>query len=201
MKRTIELKHVGPRVSGVVVAGVCSLLTGSTGVWGESQQAAAPSPKAAEAIKLLESPDPFQRQLGFLRLEALREPSTLETIKRYVDSRDEEMRSYSLRALAAIGGVDAIPTLLDKLKTDRQPMVRRAALLGLEPFQAADPRILPAFIRALRDRSAEVRISAVDVVSRIDDPRAREAIFTRNQRERDRDVRRVLAMAIKRIGR
>ncbi len=191
---------MGRRTSCIMVAGVCGLLVGPRGAWGESQQSAAPSPKAVEAIKLLESPDPFQRQLGFLRLEALREPSTVETIKKYVDSRDEEMGAYSLRALAAIGGVDAIPTLLEKLKTDRQPMVRRAALLGLEPFQAADLRILPAFIKALRDQSVEVRISAVDVVSRIDDPRAREAIFTRNQRERDRDVRRVLAMAMKRIG-
>lgn len=168
-------------------------------VWAAPQQPPAPSPKAVEAMRLLESEDPYQRQLGFLRLEALREPGTVSAIQRYVDSRDPEMRAYSLRALAAIEGTVAVPLLLDKLKTDKAPRVRRAAALGLEPLQQRDPAILPAFIKALRDPSTEVRISAVDVVSRIDDPRAREAIRTRHKREGRRDVRRVLGMAMNRV--
>jgi len=192
---------MGRRVSAVLIIGWAGvLIAGPSVIRGEPQQPDTPSPKAIEAMKLLDAPDPYQQQLGFLRLEALREPSTAETIKKYLQSPNEDMRSYSVRALAAIEGVAAVPVLLEQLKSDRTPRVRRAALLGLEPFQEADPRILSAFIKALRDRSPEVRMSAVDVVSRIDDPRAREAIFTRNQRERDRDVRRVLAMAIKRIG-
>ena len=43
-------------------------------------------------------------------------------------------------------------------------------------------------------------MTAVDIVSRIDDPRSRAAIRARNRRERDRNVRRVLALAMKRLG-
>lgn len=157
------------------------------------------SAKAEEALRLLESADPYQRELGFLRLEALRERSTMPTIKTYLTSQDPEVRAYSVRALAAIEGVEAIPALLHVLGADKNPRVRRAALLGLEPLQRSDPQVLPAFLKALRDHDTSVRMTAVDIVSRIDDPRAREAILTRYKREGRRDVRRVLALAIKRI--
>ena len=75
------------------------------------------------------------------------------------------------------------------------------ARLGLEPLARANPEILPAFIAALRDRKPEVRMTAVDIVSRIDDPRARKAILLRNKRERDRNVRRVLSLAMTRLNR
>ena len=148
----------------------------------KAADAGSPSPQAREAIRLIESEDPYQRELGFLRLEALREPETIRFIRPYAEDRKPDIRAYSLRALAAIQGPEAIPLLLQTLHTDRKPEVRRAALLGLEPFERTSPKILPAFLSALRDHSTEVRISAVDVVSRIDDPRAREAIRMRNRR-------------------
>ena len=77
--------------------------------------------RATEALRLLNSADPYQRRLGFLRLEALRDPSTVSAIQPYVTSRDPELRASGLRALAAIQGVEAIPLLLHALKTDRQP--------------------------------------------------------------------------------
>lgn len=176
------------------------LISAADAAYGEEPSAQAPSPKAVEAIQLLESEDPYQRQVGFLRLEALREPSTAPAIKVYIDSKDPELRAYSLRALAAIEGLSAVPFLLERLKTDKHPRVRRAALLALEPLQAGDQAILPACIVALRDRNTEVRMTAVDIVSRIDDPRAREAIVKRYKWEGRRDVRRVLKMAMKRLG-
>ena len=157
-------------------------------------------PRVADAMRLIESEDPYQRQLGFLRLEALREPGTAELIRPYVDSRDPELRAYTVRALAAIEGAAAVPALLKALDEDPNPRVRRAALLGLEPLQPQNPQILPACIAALRDRKPEVRMTAVDVVSRVDDPRAREAILVRNKRERDRNVQRALSLAMKRLG-
>jgi HEAT repeat protein len=176
---------------------MCWMLTAA---WVYAEESlSSPSPKAEEAIRLLSSRDPYQRQLGFLRLEALREQSTVPAIKTYLASKDPEARAYSLRALAAIEGIQAIPELLEALRMEKKPRVRRAALLGLEPFQQSDPRILPAFLGALRDRDTTVRMTAVDIVSRVDDPRAREAILRRYKREGRRDVRRVLALAIKRI--
>ena len=155
---------------------------------------------AKDAIALLESNDPYQRQVGFLRLEALRDPSTVGAIRPYLTDKDPERRAEAVRALAAIQGAPAVPQLLDILRTDQHPQVRRAALLGLEPLARAAPDILPAFIAALRDRKPEVRMTAVDIVSRIDDPRARAAIRMRNRRERDRNVRRVLTLAMNRLG-
>ena len=166
----------------------------------QEQQPTPPSPKAVEALQLLESEDAYRRQLGFLRLEALREPGTAQAIRVYMTHRDPELRAYSLRALAAIEGVQAVPLLLEKLQRDRQPRVRLAALLGLEPLEQSSPEILPAFLKALRDRSTEVRMAAVDVVSRVDAPQAREAILMRYKRERRRDVRRVLKLAMNRLG-
>ena len=173
----------------LAVLGCCSA---AVALAEEPRPSALPSPKAAEAIRLLDATELYDRQVGFLRLEALREPATLEAIKRYLDDRNPEVRAYSLRAVAAIEGVGAIPLLLERLRRDRAPSARRAALLGLEPLQAQDPQILPAFIAALKERSTEIRITAVDIVNRIDDPRAREAIAERHKRERRRDVRRLL---------
>jgi len=178
-----------------------SLAFGAPSASGETQDSTpAPSPQAADALRLIESDDPYQQQLGFLRLEALREPGTAEAIRPYLDSRDPAVRAYALRALAALEGPAAVPRLLRALQQDPHPAVRRAALLGLEPLRPHDPDILPAFITALRDRKPEVRMTAVDVVSRIDDPRANDAIRTRNERERDRDVQRALSLAMKRLG-
>lgn len=165
-----------------------------------SASAVGPTPQAVEAMQLLDVDDPYQRQLGFLRLEALREPATLDAVRKYLDSKDPEMRAQSLRAIAAIEGAGACPVLLQRLKTDRHPLVRRAALLGLEPFQSVDSTLLPAFLEALADHNPEVRMTAADVVSRIDDPRARQAIRLRLRKEHTRDVRRVLNMAMTRLG-
>ena len=186
------------RQLGLWAAAVWLLMAPS--VRGEEPASTAPSPQAVAAFQLVESKDPYQQQLGFLRLEALREIGTAPLIRRYLTHREPEMRAYTLRALAAIEGAASVPTLLEALQTDKQPLVRRAALLGLEPLQSTDPNILPAFIKALRDRKTDVRMTAVDVVSRIDDPKAREAILLRNKRERRRDVRRVLSLAMKRLG-
>ena len=156
------------------------------------------SSEAQEAIRLLSEEDAFDRQMGFLRLEALREPATAVVVRQYLDDRNTDTRAFAVRALAAIEKYVAIPVLLERLKGDRSPRVRIAALLALEPFQ--DPSVRPVLIEKLRDASPQVRMAAVDVVSRLDDPKAREAIRTRWRRERHRDVRRVLQAAIDRIG-
>ena len=160
----------------------------------------APSEEALAAIELLESRDSYERQKGFMLLEALREPATVPTITPYMESHDTELRAFSIRALAAIQGVEAVPRLLEALHRDKNPRVRRAILLALEPLQGQHTEILPAFIKALRDRKTDVRMTAVDIVSRIDDPRAKDAIRERYRRERRRDVKRVLETAIKRVG-
>ena len=184
---------------------VCLLMAGlsavcvARSVWAQ-EAATAPSQEATQALQLLQSADPYQRKLGFLRLEALREPATVPAIRQYVESPDADMRADSLRALAAIDGEASIPLLLEKLRSDRRPSVRWSALLGLEPLTKHHPELILPFIDALRDYSSEVRMAAVDVVSRLDDPRARAAVRDRFRRELRPDVRRVLHAAMRRIG-
>lgn len=168
--------------------------------WAETSEGASPSPEALAALRLIESEDAYQRRLGFLQLEALREPATASLIARYAAHPKAEWRALGLRALAAIQGLAAADRLLEALKRDPDPVVRWSVLQGLEPFWQAHPAILPAAIRAMRDRSTEVRITAVDVVSRINDPKAKEALKARDLRERRDDVRRVLGPALKRAG-
>jgi len=156
------------------------------------------SPEAQDAIRLLEAKDAYIRRTGFMRLEALREPAAALVVRRYLDNRNAETRAFAVRALAAIEGLRAIPVLAERLKQDRSAWVRLAVLLALEPFE--DPAVPPLLIERLRDRDPLVRMAAVDAVSRLELPQAREAILTRWRRERHRDVQRVLQEALKRVG-
>lgn len=157
-----------------------------------------PSAEAEALLLLLDAKDLYVQQKAFLQLEALREPATGRAIREHLKSRRAPTRVFSARALAAVERAAAVPTLLDVMKKDRDPRVRLASLLAVEPLQ--DPVMLPALIDRLRDRNAQVRIAAVDVVSRVDHPLAREAILRRWKRERHRDVQRVLQAALTRMG-
>ena len=165
-------------------------------------EAAAPklSPQAQEAVALLDSDDAYERKMGFLRLEALREPGTADIIRRYLDHKSSDMRADSLRALAAIEGPNAIPEIRQRLERDKRARVRWSALLALEPFAKSHPELLPIFIGAMDDYRTEVRMAAIDIVSRIKDPAAREAIQLHYRKELHPDVRRVLKMALERMG-
>ncbi len=156
------------------------------------------SPEARDALRLIQSNEPYQRQTGFLQLEALRQPETAQAVRPYLDSKDPDMRAWTVRALAAVERQQAIPMLVDRLQNDPHETVRLAALLALEPFD--NPAVAPALLRALHDRHPHVRMAAVDAVSRLNGPRAKEAIVIRWRRERNRDVRRVIYLAMKRIG-
>ena len=79
---------------------------------------------------------------------------------------------------------------------EAHPRVRWSVLLALEPFRETQPELLPLFIRAMRDHDPEVRLAAVDIVSRIDDPAAHEAIQARWRTELHPDVRRLLKRAV-----
>ena len=157
-------------------------------------------PAAQDALRLIASSDAYQQELGFLRLEALRDPGTLPAILPYTDNPDAQMRAWSLRAVAAIQGEQAIPMLTQHFKTDRSADVRREILLGLEPYAKTHQELLELFLGALTDRQPQVRMTAADIVSRIDDPAADKAIRDRRRREHRKDVRRVLDMAIQRIN-
>lgn len=177
-----------------------AMVSGLPGIFAEEASTQTISQRAADALRLVESGDDYQQQLGFLRLEALRDPAVLPALMPYTSSKNPDLRAQSLRAVAAIQGVGAVPLLLGRLAHDRDTHVRRAAILGVEPYVTAHPDALFALIAALKDKDTTVRMAAVDVVSRVNDPAAREAIITRYKREGRKDVRRVLEMAMKRMA-
>ncbi len=168
--------------------------------WAQETTTASVSPEAQRLIDQFEIDDPYLRRQAFLQLEALREPATASVIRQYLAHRQPELRALGVRALAAVEGLHAVPTLVERLTKDRSPSVRLQAILALEPFVAQDASSVPPLIKALRDRHAEVRMAAIDVVSRIETAEAQEAIAIRWKRERHRDVRRVLEAAMKRLG-
>ena len=155
------------------------------------------SPRAQEAVKLLDASDAYQRQTGFLRLEALREPASAPIVRQYLDNKVWQTRAFAARAVAAIEGLAVGPELVERMPKEKHAMVRVAILLGVEPFK--DPRLIPAVAARLRESSPEVRMAAIDVLSRIDHPRAREALLVQAKRETNRDVRRVLDDAMRRL--
>lgn len=188
-------RGIAERVVGFGMVLLASLPSG----WAQEVSEAL-SPEAQRLVRLLDAEDSYIRRTAFLQLEALREPATVPVIRGHLSSRRSDTRAFSLRALAAVEGPKAVATLIEKLKGDHSPYVRLEAILALEPFREQDPSVAPALIGALRDRHPEVRMAAVDAVSRIDQSDAKEAILTRWKRERHRDVRRVLAAAMKRLG-
>lgn len=181
------------------IAAVAALLQ-LPAAYADQKAAAALSPKAVEALELVSSDDSYKQELGFLRLEALREPASVPLILPYISNKDADLRAESIRALAAIQGVESVPKLLDRIQHDNNSRVRRAAMLGAEPFVGSDPRILPVMIAMLTDHDKTVSMAAVDIVSRSPDPSARAAIQFRYKREGRHDVRRVLDLAMKRMA-
>lgn len=155
---------------------------------------------AQRLLEQIDTEDPDLRRRAFLQLEALREPATASAIRRYLADRRVELRTLSVRALAAIEGARSVPALLERLQRDRSPAVRLQSILAVEPFVGQDASALPPLLKALRDRQPDVRIAAIDVVSRSEKPEAKEALTLRWKRERHRDVRRVLEAAMKRVG-
>jgi len=168
-------------------------------VWGQAPDQSA-SPEAQALLAQLDEQDVYERQKAFVRLEALRDPATIPVLRDSLRHRDADTRAFSVRALAAVAGASSAPALIERLRDDRDPDVRLAVILALEPFHGQDPAIDRALIDAMRDRNSYVRMAAVDVVSRIDQPEAKEALRVRSRRERHRDVRRVLEQAMTRAG-
>ncbi len=183
-----------------MIASVFGLLAMGWTQGARAEDLTALSSAAQAAIQQLGSEDAYVRQKAFLQLEALRELAALPSIRSYIDDKDVDMRAWSLRAIAAIQGLDAIPLLRERAQKDKKPVVRRAAILGLEPFLEKDESLAPFMIQMLRDRNPEVRMTAADIVSRINEPKAHEALRKQAKRENNRDARKVFKMALARIS-
>lgn len=90
-----------------------------------------------------------------------------------------------------------VAALIEALRLATTPLTRQllADILGYREEKAA----VPVLINALQDSSPEVRNSAADALSKIEDPRAGEALMTQYIQEDD-DIRQTLAIALGAVG-
>ena len=100
-------------------------------------------------------------------------------------------------ALAYMPGAEPVETLLECLKSNRDPMRRTAAAHGLGC--AEDPRAAPLLLAALRDADANVRMNAARSLGRLRRSESLVALRQLAQKDVDEYVRDAAAEAIKEI--
>lgn len=139
---------------------------------------------------------------------ALAEPK-----KEDVPALIKELKSKSAKArvgaaedLGHLGAVrandvkDAVPALLEVLKKDRDPDVRRAAAVALGKVDP-DPKLaVPVLTEALKDKKPAVRIAVAGALGQLG-AEASEAVpaLSEMQKDKDRAVSRAAGMALRNI--
>jgi HEAT repeat protein len=120
---------------------------------------------------------------------------------RAASASDALLRVAAVVALGDIGASrnTAVPEVLIRAATDEDDNVRAVAIEAMAGIQMERARLLPVAIRALRDRSADVRERAAYVLDRSSDtsPPTRAALAVAATDE-DSAVRRIAAAALAR---
>ena len=135
------------------------------------------------------------------------DPSIRELLMAATESGiDPEVRNASVGLLSGChpgevcgGASPARNALLNALRTDKAPEVRREALAGLQPFIAEDVEVRDAVLGTLMgDPSASVRIEAVRVLGPVDvDSSVRQVLHTVAYRDGDPQIRSASEAALK----
>jgi HEAT repeat protein len=103
-----------------------------------------------------------------------KEPHSLDTLLRVLDTRNLELRAAAIHALHELG---AVKVLQSRLTDFKQPAsARRAAAQGLRFLE--DASAVPALLAALEDPSAEVRAEAALALSVFNPAAAQEPLLT-----------------------
>jgi HEAT repeat protein len=94
----------------------------------------------------------------------------------------------------------AIPALVDVLKKDKDPTVRRAVALALGQVDPDPALAVPALVAALKDKAPPVRIASATALGQLGD-NAKDAIPALQQAQRDKDkaLSRAAGMALRSI--
>jgi len=107
---------------------------------------------------------------------------SIQTALPYLGDESKQVRGSATACLASIPGNDADRALADAMR-GANPMVRS----GLVRVLAArgDPQSVPAIRKSLKDRSAEVRVAALDVLGQLDDPSFESTLLEAAQKGSD----------------
>jgi HEAT repeat protein len=141
----------------------------------------AETPEAAsvtEIVRRLEDPH-FLVVVG--ALEALGDIGRREFVQHVVPklkAAHSMVRQYAALTAARLGNEEAVPALLETLRTDADPTVRRTAAKALAAF-GARPDVRRALAEAVGDRDPSVSLMAhrrlQDITGRQDVPPSRQA--------------------------
>ncbi len=118
-------------------------------------------------------------------LDRVNNEEALRKISAAAEDSDPEVRANLCRALGGIKRGITIP-LLKKLAKDYSSAVRKDALVALSVFDEEDSK-LETFIGALKDEDADIRIEAVGVLEKYENPKA--VPFLEEAAEKDPDPR------------
>ncbi|MHC4858906.1 MAG: HEAT repeat domain-containing protein, partial [Planctomycetota bacterium] len=120
-------------------------------------------PGEVEALRNgVRSADPFSRRHALRALASIGGCAQYPIVRAAARDPDRYVRAEATRALGPLGGNEAGP-LLSAMARDPEPRVRVAALDGLGSLPGRRAR--EAALRALSDRAAEVRATAVLLVA------------------------------------
>lgn len=118
-------------------------------------------PSAAEALahQLVEHPDLVEEET-LETLGRIGRPEDVAVIIPYLDSLRPILRRAAAHALGRLGGELAVPALLEAVRTQTDPDVRRSALQALRGLDAQETG--PVLSLALSDPHPSVRIAACE---------------------------------------
>jgi len=115
---------------------------------------------ASALVALVGSKDPGRAQWAIEGLGRARYEPALKAIRGAAANPNGKVRWRMMDAVERIDGAGSIPFFVERLRKDSEPALRRKALACLGRAGVKDQRVLGAFVGALRDRSAEVRMAA-----------------------------------------
>lgn len=129
--------------------------------------------EALAALSTLPQPSVLDRVDGRHRGEVERDPTIARAalapvVDALLDDDGDEIRSAAAEAAGRLGFVDAVPILLERVRSDPASDVRIAALAALDELDA--PTIEDAVRAALADADASVRMTAISLVPTLDLP-------------------------------
>lgn len=132
----------------------------------------------AEIVRRLEDPH-FLVVVGALEaLGDIGRPEFLQHVVPKLKAPHPMVRQYASLTAARLGSEEAVPALLEALRTDADPTVRRAAAKALAAF-GGRPDVRRALAEAVGDRDPSVALMAHErlreITGRHDVPRSRQA--------------------------
>lgn len=150
----------------------------------------------APLARLLEDPDPRVRELTVLGLEALDVGDVEAHLIRALEDPEMGVRAIAVSALADREGTRVLRALASVATTDPDAHTRGMAISALGKRGAGGRTVVPALVKLLGYREAEVREASARALGRIGDPQALPGLVGRLREEPDPVVRETIVEAL-----